>query len=164
MKKLLLVIVGVLIVAGIYFVLHGRGQSLADGQEFIKTDVTAFQSTYGKGGNSGNVTYATKFIELTDDSDNEIIVSNLKSDGVFMGGASGNQQYLVYGKVNSRWKRIGELSGNQYAVLSDKTDGYHDIKTVWHMSATSQTETIYKWSSSQHKYSEASSKIIDATQ
>lgn len=163
MKKSLSIIVAILILGGIYFVLYDGNHDLSDSEEFIKKDMAEFHSTYGKVGVPGNVTYLTTPIDLNDDGNSEMVIYDVRIDGIFMGGASGNEQYIIYGKVNSRWKQVGELGGNQYTLLSEKTDGYRNIRTRWHMSATSYYEDTYQWSLSEQKYTRANSKLIDVT-
>lgn len=85
-------------------------------------------------------------VDLNDDGEKEYIIMPWKICGGMSRGASGNGEILVWGKINGKWKQIGNLDGNAYFITDEKTDNYHNILTHWHSSAGRGTETLYKWS------------------
>ncbi len=83
-------------------------------------------------------------IDLNQDGQAEYMVEPYEVCGQMIRGASGNGPYMVYQKVNSEWQEIGVLEGNGYSILGEKTNGFYDIQTSWHDSATSYYVSLYQ--------------------
>ncbi len=134
-----------------------------DLRQLILKDLISMYASESKSGYSSDISYSISHEDLNDDGNFEFIVNNVRVEDIFVGGASGNQEYLLYQRINSAWQQIGKIGGNQYSILDTKTAGYRDIETKWHISASSYTETIYKWQASTLRYESVISKEVDSS-
>lgn len=91
----------------------------------------------------GNSSFSTSLYDLDGDKINEYVVMPISVCSCSMRGASGNGEIIIVKEKNDGFELIGELSGNGYAFSKKKTNGYFDILTNFHSSASSGSETLY---------------------
>ena len=84
-------------------------------------------------------------IDLNGDGIEELLVFPIEVCRNVIRGASGNGPIYVYQKQGDTWINIGDLQGNSLKVISDKTDGYYNIETNYHMSALSGIVYSYEF-------------------
>jgi hypothetical protein len=103
--------------------------------------------------------FAYNSVDLNDDGIKEFIVSPLVFCGESIIGATGNGPIWIYQKLDGGWEAIEGLvmEGNTIVVKEEKTNGYHDLVTYWHLSAVSGIITLYRWDESSSSYSAESS-------
>lgn len=99
--------------------------------------------------NRENSEFNSRFLDLNDDGVQEQIIMPWRVCGCPMRGASGNGDILLVSTQDNNPWVIGNLSGNGLTPSGGKTNGYADIVTNFHGSASSGTQTLYKFSLSQ---------------
>lgn len=84
-------------------------------------------------------------VDLNEDGKKEYLLMPYNVCDTFMRGASGNGDILIIRSVSNTFEVFGKLYGNSYFISKYKTNGYFDILTNSHGSATTGTETLYKY-------------------
>lgn len=108
------------------------------GQEYYKEDCN--------GGKNERSKLNVDPVDLNEDGQGEYIVMPWTIYGNSIRGASSGGPVLIIQKSNNNLEIIGEFSGNGYAVMEKKTNGYRNILGHMHSSAVSGLETMYKLS------------------
>lgn len=107
-----------------------------------------------------DITFKLEPVDVNSDGTMEYLATNVQIQGVYMGGANASESKVMYQNQSGTWKKIGTIDGNEYIVLDAKTGGYKDIKISQSDSATTATETTYKWDSASGQYKATEYKHI----
>ena len=87
----------------------------------------------------------SKYFDLNSDGVDEILIFPVEICGFIIRGASGNGPIYVFQKNNEEWVKIGDLEGNLLRAGPDKTNGYYNLNTNYHMSAYSGFDYFYEF-------------------
>jgi hypothetical protein len=116
-------------------------------QQIVRDDKDAKEFVDDAGGITSSLeSVSITKVDLNKDGQSELVV-----DLMLGCGAVDNCPFYVYRKSGNNYNLLLSGSGNAYKILKTKTDGYNDIRSQAHSSASETYVVIYKFESGRYK-------------